>query len=150
MRLTNLRVLALLLSTTFFFACSKDDESKSAADLLTGGGSKSWRVESLTFNGTPETRDSCEADDFTTFNKSGNTFTDNPGSITCGDSPSSGTWALSNSDKVITMTQKGDATTLDINELTENKMILKTSFTDSSGMGTPMVINIIATFVPVK
>jgi hypothetical protein len=141
--------MALFLGATLLISCSKDDESKSATDLLTGGSSKSWKVESISFNGTPQTRDSCEADNFTTFNKSGNTYTDNPGNIKCGESPTSGTWALSNSDKVLTMTANGSSNALDINELTDNKLVVKQTFTDSS-MGAPMVINIIATLVPVK
>jgi hypothetical protein len=149
------KILMFLLATTLAItACKKDDTNsssspKSATDFLTGGSSKSWEVESISFNGTPQTRDSCEVDDFTTFNKTGNTYTDNPGNITCGDSSTSGTWALSNSDKVLTMTAKGSSTALDINELTDNKLVLKQTFTDSS-MGTPMVFNIIATLVPVK
>ncbi|MCE2787441.1 MAG: lipocalin family protein [Bacteroidota bacterium] len=149
MKLKSMRLLTFLLSTSLLISCSKDEESKSATDLLTGGSSKSWRVESLTINGDPIPSDSCDADDFTTFIKSGNTYTDNPGNITCGDSASSGTWALSNGDKVLTLNRNTESNVFDVNELSEHKLVLKTSVTDTS-MGVPTVFNIIATFAHLK
>lgn len=149
MKLTNMRLVLLLLSTTIIFACSKDEESKSATDLLTGGSAKSWRIQSRTFNGTLDPIDSCEADDFLTFNKSGNTFTDNPGNITCGASVSSGTWALSNNNKVLTMTEGGNSNAIDINELSEHKLVLKGNFTDTI-MGVPTAYTVVVTLGHVK
>lgn len=149
MKLKSMRLLTFLLSTSLLISCSKDEESKSATDLLTGGSSKSWRVESRTFNGTLDPIDSCEADDFLTFNKSGNTFTDNPGNITCGASVSSGTWALSNNDKVLTMTEGGNSNAIDINELSEHKLVLKGNFTDTI-MGVPTAYTVVVTLGHVK
>lgn len=108
---------SFLLSTItcfVFTGCKKDDNgsggsggtSKSTTDMLTGGSTRKWKQVSELHNGSPITQDPCDQDDRYIFTKSGNVFTLDYGTTHCDSAEANnltGTWALSNNDKSLTL-----------------------------------------------
>ena len=134
-------LLALFAGSLFFAACKKDSDSKSASDIITGGSTKSWKIQSRKIDNVASTIDSCDADDVMTFTKSGNTFASDPGTKTCGDIPISGTWALSNDDKTVTVSgvvlgMFPFTQTLQIKELSDTKAVVTYTNDDSTNVRT--------------
>ncbi len=141
--------LATLLFALAFSSCKDDDESKSATDMLTGGGTRSWKEQSKTVNGVAKAIDSCDADDKTTFTKSGNTFAFDPGTVKCGNTAFAGTWALSNGDKTLTISLGTLSMSTEITELSDSKMVTKSTETETDSIGNPTTTKTsISTLVP--
>ncbi len=94
---TTLALTALLLAGTT--ACENTTDPAPQGDLLSGGGSKTWKVVSITKDGSDRFQSSCRADNLYTF-AAGNAFTLDEGTKKCtATDPQrlTGTWSLSNS-----------------------------------------------------
>src|SRR5690349_4988528 len=134
---------SLILGTTtlaVLTGCKKDDSSsgsggggssKSTTDMITGGNTRKWKQVSETVNGTPVTQDPCDNDDRAIFTKSGNAFTLDFGTMHCDSDETNltGTWALSNSDKTLTLnvTYMGVPfpITMDIMSVSDSKLVTR-------------------------
>ncbi len=148
MKNLKLLAIAMLAFTLSFTSCKDDDESKSATDMLTGGSTRSWKEQSKTVNGVAKAIDTCDADDKTTFTKSGNTFAFDPGTVKCGSTAFAGTWALSNGDKTLTINVGSLNMSTEITELSDSKLVTKNTETDTDSIGNPTTYTTISTLVP--
>ena len=125
-RILFLAIFGLLM----FNSCKKDNES--ATDLLTGGTWKLTESRSDT-NGDGTLEDdleACSADDTVNF-ADGGTYTFDEGATKCDpadDQTSSGTWALSSGDKVISLTEDSISIAAEIVTLTSKKLEIKVTF----------------------
>jgi hypothetical protein len=116
-----------LLAAVSMTSCEKDKDEPTTSEVLTGG---AWRLTGLTsdpaFNwfGTPVTNiyaqlPACIKDDNTVFKTSGTVNFDEGGSKCDPNDPqtTSGTWALSTDEKVLSMTTDGDTESWNIEAL---------------------------------
>ena len=120
-------ILVAIVGLLMLNSCKKDEET--ATDLLTGGTWKLTESRSDTDgDGTLESDlEPCSADDTINFTTAG-TFTTDEGATKCDpsdDQTSSGTWALSSEDKVLTITDSGISIAVEIINLTSSRLEMK-------------------------
>ena len=145
----NYLLLLAVAATVSFTSCSKDDDdatpAKSKTEYLTASG---WKVTSVTVDpaidfdgdGTKETdllpfSQACNLDDLTVF-KTDQTYTEEEGATKCDPNDpqvyTTGTWAFSNNENTITLTETGSTTpnSFTITQLNDNTLQYTESFTD--------------------
>ena len=119
-----------------FTSCSKD-ETKSAKEILTTG---NWYTESqsveMTFGTITTTMtdiDACKKDDYSTFLSDGN-YKVTKGTVKCDveSEAGSGTWALSDGDKSLTITDGGKSQKYSINSISDSKAVLGINTTETA------------------
>jgi hypothetical protein len=130
MKKTKISV-AFLFVVVLIASCKKDDETPSATAMLTA---KTWtitKVETKANGATTDVTDDfssdpCENDDTILF-KSGGVYEENPGADDCNgdDVLTTGTWALKNADKTLSITTDGDTEDWTINSLTSTKAVIE-------------------------
>ncbi len=111
-------------------SCKKDNDDVKKAEILTGG---NWQMTALTTDpaydwfGTPVTNiyaqlPACIKDDLTVFKTNGTVNFDEGVSKCDPNAPqtTSGTWAFSTDEKVLSVTQDGDTESWNIEELKDN------------------------------
>ncbi|WP_139924849.1 lipocalin family protein [Hymenobacter sp. DG01] len=134
-------LLSLLVAGSVFTGCGSDDETpspnKSKSELLMA---KSWRMTAQTEtvgskapDDTFSSEEACSKDDLAKFMANG-IFIADEGKTKCDPDDSqqfAGNWALSANDTKLTITVFIAAAQFDITELTENKLVLTSTDTDS-------------------
>lgn len=136
-----LPVIAIVAFALLFTACKKDDDKPLTREqILTSG---KWKVTAITvdpainFNGVMITDfynsafyPDCVKDNFSTFNANG-TVIDDEGPTKCSTSDPqnvSGTWVFNSDKTIITLTYRGESTSYNILEFTNN--LIKTRYSE--------------------
>lgn len=130
---------ALLLLTLFIEACQPDKPapaSPTTATLLTGGNSRTWRLQTLSERGNSQPIPPCRADDRWTFRSDGSGTFQNPTACDANDpndpTPSASIqWRLTNSDRFLVIQNQTLFLNREIIQLSDN--ILVWEYTGSSG-----------------
>jgi len=132
--LASLLLLALLIE-----ACQPDQPtptSPNTAALLTGGSSRTWRLQTLSEGGNSQPIPPCRADDRWTFRSDGSGTFQNPTACTTNDpndpTPSASIqWRLTNSDRFLVIQNQTLFLNREIIQLSDN--ILVWEYTGSGG-----------------
>lgn len=135
-RLAALIGLGFLVST----GCQPDKEaptSPSTAQRLTGGGSRTWRLQTLSVRGSSQPIPPCRADDRWTFRSDGTGTLQNPTPCEPGDpadpSPSLAIrWRLTNNDRFLVIEGNNYFANNEIIQLSDN--ILVWEYTGAEGL----------------
>ena len=116
MKSINYLILLVFAVTIIVSSCKKEEANLMLKEMLI---KKSWKFSSMKINGL-ETIQDCNNDDIMTFEENG-TYLSTCGAVTCsaGETNTSGTWALSNNGKSITI----GSTSYSI-VITENKVVI--------------------------
>ncbi|MCS6895931.1 MAG: lipocalin family protein [Bacteroidia bacterium] len=116
----------------FFWACQPDnpDPSGSSSTMtqrLTGGSSRTWRLQTLSFRGSSQPIPPCRADDRWTFSSDGNASLQNPNPCEQNspeDPPSlSARWRFSNGERFIVVEGQSFFMNREIIQLTDNQLV---------------------------
>ena len=103
MKNTLSRVLFLSASLAGFTACENRDDPAPRSELLSGSGSKTWKVISIKKDGSDRFQGSCQADNLYIFH-AGSSFEMDEGAKKCSAADPqklSGTWSLTQSEITI-------------------------------------------------
>ena len=125
MKNTFSRVLLLAASLAGFTACENTGDPAPQSELLSGSGSKTWKVISIKKDGSDRFQSSCQADNLYIFH-AGSSFEVDEGAKKC--SPAdpqklAGTWSLGNS--TITIRQGNRSfMEMDIKSLSASRLVV--------------------------
>lgn len=124
-----MRWLLLIAIALGFWACQPDKPQPSAPDpttTLTGGSSRTWRLQTLAIAGTSQPITPCQSDDRWTFRKDASLTFQNPTPCNSGElSPSAnGTYRFTNNNRFLVITLPNDLTELrEIIQLSDNLLV---------------------------